>query len=203
MIAQSGTTWKRPRIRLNGALSAPFVVMDSKNHNVFLIGLMAVGKSTVGRLLSEELQLPFFDTDRVVEERAGAEIAWIFDVEGEAGFREREHQAVDELTQREGVVLATGGGVILREDNRRNLAERGIVVFLDSPIDKLLQRTRHDKRRPLLQNGDPRATLERLSRERSPLYASIADYKFCADRHSAKTLARDIADRLRADGRFE
>jgi shikimate kinase len=177
--------------------------MDSKNHNVFLVGLMAVGKSTVGRLLSEELQLSFFDTDRVVEERAGADIAWIFDVEGEVGFREREFQAVDELTQRERVVLATGGGVVLREENRRHLAERGVVVYLDSPIEKLLQRTRHDKRRPLLQSGDPRATFERLAQERAPLYASIADYRFCADRHSAKALARDIADRLRADGRFE
>jgi shikimate kinase len=177
--------------------------MDSKNHNVFLVGLMAVGKSTVGRLLSEELQLTFFDTDRIVEERAGADIAWIFDVEGEAGFREREHQAIDDLTQRDGVVLATGGGVVLREDNRRNLAERGVVVFLDSPIDKLVQRTRHDKRRPLLQKGDPRATFERLAKERAPLYASIADYRFCADRHSAKALAKEIADRLRVDGRFE
>src|SRR5262249_24487281 len=138
VIARCGDRlWQRPRIRLNGALSAPFVVMDVKNHNVFLVGLMAVGKSTVGRLLSEELSLPFFDTDRVVEERAGADIAWIFDVEGEAGFREREHLAIDELTRRDGVVLATGGGVVLREDNRRNLAARGLVVYLDSPIDKL------------------------------------------------------------------
>ena len=120
--------------------------MVSKNHNVFLIGLMAVGKTTVGRLLSDELGLPFFDTDRVVEEKAGADIAWIFDVEGEAGFRERECQAVDELTQRDGVVLATGGGVVLRDENRHNLATRGVVVFLDSPIEKLVERTRRDKR---------------------------------------------------------
>ena len=125
---------------------APFVVMVTKNHNVFLIGLMAVGKTTVGRLLSDELGLPFFDTDRVVEEKAGADIAWIFDKEGEAGFRDRECQAVDELTQRDGVVLATGGGVVLREENRRNLATRGIVVFLDSPIERLVERTRRDKR---------------------------------------------------------
>ena len=106
---------------------------------------MAVGKTTVGRLLSDELGLPFFDTDRVVEEKAGADIAWIFDKEGEAGFRDRECQAVDELTQRDGVVLATGGGVVLREENRRNLAARGIVVFLDSPIERLVERTRRDK----------------------------------------------------------
>ncbi len=141
---------------------APFVVMVTKNHNVFLIGLMAVGKTTVGRLLSDELGLPFFDTDRVVEEKAGADIAWIFDKEGEAGFRDRECQVVDELTQRDGVVLATGGGVVLREENRRNLATRGVVVFLDSPIERLVERTRRDKRRPLLRQGDPRVTLERL-----------------------------------------
>ena len=176
--------------------------MVAKNHNVFLIGLMAVGKTTVGRLLADELRLPFFDSDRVVEERAGADIAWIFDVEGEAGFRERESQAVDELTLRDGVVLATGGGVVLRDENRRNLATRGLVIFLDSPIEKLVERTRHDKRRPLLKNGDARATFERLARDRAPLYASIADYRFCADRHSAKSLAREIADRLRHDGCF-
>ncbi len=179
---------------------APFVVMIAKPQNVFLIGLMAVGKTTVGRILSEELDLPFFDTDRVVEEKAGADIAWIFDVEGEAGFREREYQAVDELTRRNGVVLATGGGVVLRDENRRNLATRGTVIFLDSPIERLIERTRRDKRRPLLRQGDTKATFERLAQQRTPLYASIADYRFCADGSSAKVLARAIADRLRCDG---
>ena len=122
---------------------------DRKSRNVFLIGLMAVGKTTVGRFLAEELGMSFFDTDRVVEENAGADIAWIFDVEGEAGFREREAHVVDDLTAREGVVLATGGGVVLREENRRHLAERGTVVFLDSPIDRLVERTRRDRRRYL------------------------------------------------------
>jgi shikimate kinase len=176
--------------------------MVAKNHNVFLIGLMAVGKTTVGRLLAEELSLPFFDSDRVIEEKAGADIAWIFDVEGEAGFRDRESQAIDELTQRDGVVLATGGGVVLRDENRRHLAERGIVVFLDSSIDRLVERTRRDRRRPLLRRGDPRATLERLAKERAPLYDCIADYRFCAERHSAKSLAKEIAARLRTDGCF-
>jgi shikimate kinase len=173
---------------------------DRKSRNVFLIGLMAVGKTTVGRFLAEELGMSFFDTDRVVEENAGADIAWIFDVEGEAGFREREAHVVDDLTAREGVVLATGGGVVLREENRRHLAERGTVVFLDSPIDRLVERTRRDRRRPLLQRGDARATFERLATERAPLYASIADYRFCADRHSARALASEIARRLRDDG---
>jgi shikimate kinase len=174
--------------------------MGAKNHNIFLIGLMAVGKTTVGRLLADELGMPFFDTDRVVEDKAGADIAWIFDVEGEAGFREREAQVVDELTARDGVVLATGGGVVLRDENRRNLATRGVVVFLDSPIEKLVERARRDKRRPLLQQGDARTTFERLAHERAPLYAEIANYRFCADRHSAKALAREIANRLREDG---
>ena len=174
--------------------------MGAKNHNVFLIGLMAVGKTTVGRLLADELGMPFFDTDRVVEEKAGADIAWIFDVEGEAGFREREVQVVDELTGRDGVVLATGGGVILRSENRRHLAARGTVVYLHSPIEKLIERTRRDKRRPLLRQGDSRATFERLASEREPLYSEIADYRFCAGRHSAKMLAMEIATALRKDG---
>ena len=175
--------------------------MFCRNRNVFLIGLMAVGKTTIGRLLAEELGLTFYDSDRVIEARAGAEIAWIFDVEGEAGFRDREAQVIDELTAMEGVVVATGGGVVLREENRRNLAERGTVVFLESPIDRLVERTRHDRKRPLLRGGNARETLERLARDRLPLYESIADIRFVADRRSASALSREIAERLRSEWR--
>jgi len=170
--------------------------MLCKNRNVFLIGLMAVGKTTVGRLLAQELGLVFYDSDRVIEDRAGADIAWIFDVEGEQGFRDREVQVIDELTSREGVVIATGGGVVLREENRRRLAERGAVVLLESPVERLIERTRNDRKRPLLRAGNPRETLERLARERGPLYESIADLRFVADRRSAAALTRDIAARL-------
>lgn len=189
--------------RLTAPHGAVFVCSMSKNQNVFLIGLMAVGKTTVGRHLAAELELEFVDADQEIEARAGADVSWIFDVEGEQGFRERETQVIDELTARTGVVVATGGGAVLREENRRVLAERGIVVFLETPLERLVDRTRNDRKRPLLRGGNARATLERLIRERGPLYESIADYRFCGDRRSAKALAKEIAERLRADGKFD
>lgn len=170
--------------------------------NIILIGLMAVGKSTVGRLLADALGLTFFDADHVIEERAGAPISWIFDVEGEEGFRDREQQVIDDLTRGEGIVLATGGGAVLRAANRAALAERGIVVLLDSPVERLVERTRKDRKRPLLRQGNPREVLTRLAAERGPLYREIADYRFVTDRQGARTLAREIEKRLREDGRI-
>ena len=168
--------------------------------SVFLVGLMAVGKSTVGRLLAQQLGYQFYDTDHVIEERAGADVAWIFDVEGEEGFRDRETQVIDELTRLEHVVVATGGGAVLRECNRRMLASRGCVVHLDSPLERLLERTHKDRKRPLLQKGDPQETLALLQAERDPLYREVADYRFVTDRHSPKALVRAIASRLEEDG---
>ena len=168
--------------------------------NIFLVGLMAVGKSTVGRLLAESMQKEFYDTDHVIEERAGADLAWIFDVEGEIGFRDREQEVVDELTQCDDIVMATGGGVVLRLCNRKVLASRGVVIHLDSPLERLVERTRRDKRRPLLQQGEPRNTLRRLQEERAPFYAEISDYRFVTDRHGPKVLAKAIAERLLEDG---
>ena len=161
---------------------------------------MAVGKSTVGRLLAQQLGFEFFDTDHVIEERAGADVAWIFDVEGEQGFRERETQVIDELTRLEGAVVATGGGAVLKECNRRMLGGRGCVLHLDSPLDRLLERTQKDKKRPLLSSGDSSEILARLRVEREPLYAEIADYRFVTDRQGPKVLARSIATRLIKDG---
>ncbi len=168
--------------------------------NIILVGLMAVGKSTVGRILAQDLGLVFYDSDHVIEDRAGAPISWIFDVEGEVGFRDREEQVLDDLTRQQGIVLATGGGAVLRESNRRVLANRGIVIHLDSPLERLLQRTRRDRSRPLLQQGDPRDTLARLQREREPLYREIADYRFVTDRQGPKALARQIKEKLKEDG---
>lgn len=168
--------------------------------NIILIGLMAVGKSTVGRLLAQALDMQFFDSDHEIEARAGAPVSWIFDVEGEAGFREREHHVLDELTQHSGIVLATGGGAVLNLCNRQLLAARGIVVHLDSPLERLVERTRRDRKRPLLRGGNVRETLTRLHGERDPLYREIADYRFVTDRQSPKTLAREIEQRLREDG---
>lgn len=168
--------------------------------NVFLVGLMAVGKSTVGRLLAQQLGYQFYDTDHIIEERAGADVAWIFDVEGERGFRERETQVLDELTQLDQVVIATGGGAVLREINRQLLGSRGCVVHLDSPLDRLLERTRKDKKRPLLQANDPAETLARLQLEREPLYREVADYRFVTDRQGPKMLVRTIVGQLEDDG---
>ncbi len=167
--------------------------------NLYLVGLMAVGKTTVGRLLADSLHMEFFDSDHEIEARAGADTSWIFDMEGEEGFRDREQQVIDDLTQRKGIVLATGGGAVLRAENRQALASRGIVLHLDSPLDRLVERTKRDKRRPLLQHGDVRKTLARLMTERNPLYAEVRDYRFVTDRQSAKVFAKKIEARLRAD----
>jgi shikimate kinase len=168
--------------------------------NIFLVGLMAVGKSTIGRLLAQQLGFAFHDSDHIIEQRAGADVAWIFDVEGEQGFRDRETLVIDELSQLEEVVVATGGGAVLRDCNRRMLASRGCVVHLDSPLERLLERTEKDKKRPLLKDGDHAATLARLSVEREPLYAEVADYRFLTDRQGPKLLARTIAKQLEDDG---
>lgn len=168
--------------------------------NIILVGLMAVGKSTVGRMLADALGMRFFDADQVIEERAGAPISWIFDVEGEAGFRDREQQVLEDLTREAGIVLATGGGAVLRRENRAVMAERGVVIHLDSPLERLVERTRRDRKRPLLKQGDPKEILARLAEERGPLYREIADYRFVTDRQGARALAREIESRLKADG---
>ncbi len=187
--------------KLNGAYGAPFFM--NKQPNIYLVGLMAVGKTTIGRLLAAQLGMRFYDSDRVIEERAGADISWIFDVEGEDGFRSREVQVIDELTKGSGIVLATGGGAVLREENRRHLHERGIVIYLKSPLKKLVERTRRDKRRPLLRNAaDPMAKFNDLLEQRGPLYEGIAHYQFCADADGPQGLARRIARQLREDERI-
>ena len=160
---------------------------------------MAVGKSTVGRLLAEALDRPFYDSDTEIEERSGAEVAWIFDVEGEQGFRDREEHVIDELTLKEGIVLATGGGAVKRAANRQHLASRGVVIHLDCPLRRLLARTRKDKKRPLLQGDDREEVLAKLVAERAPLYGEIADYRFVSDEQSAKALVQQIVKTLRED----
>lgn len=170
-----------------------------KRQNIFLVGLMAVGKSTVGRTLADTLNMPFFDSDREIEARAGAEVSWIFDVEGEVGFRDREEQVIDELSQLDAVVVATGGGAVKRLNNRLHLASRGIVIHLDCPLRRLLARTRNDKKRPLLQGDNREQILTELVCERAPLYAEIADYRFVSDKQSVKTLVRQIVKKLRED----
>ncbi len=171
----------------------------SKSKNLFLVGPMAVGKTTIGKLLARELGLEFVDSDQEIERKAGAEITWIFDVEGEQRFRDRESSVIDEITRRDGVLLATGGGSILREDNRRYLQSRGIVVFLDTSLDTQIKRTEKDKKRPLLQNVDHREVLTKLKDERGPIYSEVADYRvFVGDSNSRKTV-NSILRHLRND----
>lgn len=168
--------------------------------SIYLVGLMGSGKTSVGRHLAQSLGREFWDSDQVIEQRTGAPIAWIFDLEGEQAFRDREQAVIDELTGKEGIVLATGGGVVLRADNRRALRSRGCVVHLDSSVDRLLKRIGKDKTRPLLQQGGARATLQRLQAERRPLYDEVADYRFSPGGHGARALAQDIEGALRRDG---
>ncbi len=167
---------------------------------LFLIGLMAVGKTTVGKVLAASLGWRFVDTDHLIQERAGADVSWIFDVEGEAGFRERETAVIEETTLWDNVVLATGGGAVLDAKNRAWLGGRGTVLYLDSSLDRLVERTRKDQRRPLLAGGDVREKLAALKLERGPLYAEIADYRFVTDRQGPRVLARRIEQLLRKDG---
>jgi len=169
----------------------------SRAGSVFLIGPMGAGKSTVGRHLAELLQKEFHDTDHEIERRTGASVSLIFEIEGEAGFRRREAAVIEELTARENIVLATGGGVVLSEANRQALHGRGTVVYLKAPLDTLLARTQRDRSRPLLQEGDRRAKLEEIVRLREPLYRAAAHLTIATDHRPAALVAHEIATRLR------
>ena len=164
----------------------------AEQRNIFLIGPMGAGKSTIGRHLAQMLHLNFHDSDSEIEKKTGADIAWIFDVEGEEGFRNRESDMIDELSQKHGIVLATGGGAVVRPENRGYLSARGIVVYLKTSVDKQLARTLKDKRRPLLQTEDPRKVLETLAETRNLLYDEAADYTIETDEQSAKVVASQI-----------
>ncbi|KGQ69909.1 shikimate kinase [Chelonobacter oris] len=169
----------------------------AEKRNIFLIGPMGAGKSTIGRQLAQILGMEFIDSDGEIEQRAGADISWIFDVEGEAGFRKREERIINELTQRQGIVLSTGGGAIVSKETRNHLSARGIVVYLETTVDKQHQRTLRDKKRPLLQDvADPRQVLEDLAKVRNPLYEEIADITMSTDEQSAKTMANQLIDLL-------
>lgn len=146
----------------------------TRPRRIFLVGPMGAGKTTVGRQLAQRLGLAFLDSDREIEHRSGVDIPTIFDFEGEAGFRRRETAMIDELTARDDVVLATGGGAVLDPANREHLADRGTTVYLAASVEEQLRRTRSGRGRPLLQSGDRRATLERLQAERDPLYRAVA-----------------------------
>ncbi|WP_249963211.1 shikimate kinase AroK [Histophilus somni] len=167
----------------------------AEKRNIFLVGPMGAGKSTIGRQLAQILGMEFIDTDAEIEQRAGADISWIFDVEGEEGFRKREERIINELTQKQGIVLSTGGGAIVSKDNRNYLSARGTVIYLETTVEKQYQRTQRDKKRPLLQNvEDPRQVLEDLAKVRNPLYEEVADIILPTDEQSAKLMANQIID---------
>lgn len=164
--------------------------------NVFLVGLMGAGKTTVGRALAKKLDKQFIDSDHEIEARSGVSIPVIFEIEGEAGFRQREADVIRNLTAREDIVLATGGGAILRPENRELLKSRGTVVYLRADINQILQRTAKDKNRPLLQSGDPRQKLEQLSSEREPLYREVAHIVIDTGRPNISSLVQVILTQL-------
>lgn len=155
---------------------------------------MGAGKSTIGRMLASKLGFDFVDTDHVIEQRTGANIPWIFDVEGEAGFRDREQAVLAELVLLDNTVIATGGGIIEREGNRKLLQSLHKVIYLTASIDQLVARTSKDKKRPLLQVPDPKAKIIELLERRDPLYRTVASMTLISDGLSPKVVAQKIVD---------
>jgi shikimate kinase len=166
------------------------------SRNIFLVGPMGSGKSAVGRRLARDLGLEFIDSDEEIARRTGVDIAYIFEKEGEAGFRLREAEVIADLTGREGLVLATGGGAILDPGSRERLRTRGRVVYLRTTVEQQLARTRHSADRPLLNNGDPRGTLVRLMAKRAPLYDEVAWITVDTDGRKVKTVVDQIMHAL-------
>lgn len=164
--------------------------------NIFLVGLMGAGKTTVGRALAKRLNKRFIDSDHEIEERTGATIPLIFEIEGEAAFRQREAEVIRDLTAQQDIVLATGGGAVLNAESRAYLKSRGTVIYLRASVNSIVQRTSHDKNRPLLQTGDPRKTIEELSRIREPLYNEVAHIVIDTGRPNVQFLMQSILSQL-------
>jgi len=180
--------------------------MQNSNHipvrrpsgNIILVGMMGAGKTTVGRLLARQMGKEFVDCDEEIQRRTGVTIPHIFDIEGEAGFRQRESAAIRDLVRQDNIVLATGGGAVLSEANRAELSRNGIVIYLKSSVHDLWQRTRHDRNRPLLQTADPRARLKELYDQRDPLYMQVADLVIHTGRQSVHNLMLKLQQELEA-----
>lgn len=164
--------------------------------NLFLVGPMGAGKSAVGRQLANMLHLSFVDSDDEIESRTGVDIPFIFEKEGEEGFRKREAKVIDELSARDGIVLATGGGAVVNPQNRNFLGARGFVVYLFTSVDQQVARTQRGRERPMLANGDSREILEDLMEFRDPLYREIADLTVETDGRRVKAVANEILDKL-------
>ena len=159
---------------------------------------MGAGKSSIGRYVAQLTGHDLYDSDHEIEGRTGANIPWIFDVEGEQGFRDREEAMIDELTQLKDIILATGGGCVQREQNRANLMARGTVVFLQTSVEEQIARTARDKNRPLLQTENPEAKLRELMERRLPLYEEVADVVVVTDNRNVKEVANEIVDKVQS-----
>ncbi len=164
--------------------------------NIFLIGPMGAGKTTIGRQLAIGLGFEFQDSDHAIQKRTGVDIPTIFEYEGEEGFRQREMQVIDDLTRQQHIVLATGGGVVVREENRRHLASRGLVVYLYCSPEQQFERTARDRNRPLLQTEDPKQRLIDLMAQRDPLYRQVADMTVSTEKRAAASVVKDIRRRI-------
>lgn len=167
--------------------------LNTNRNNLILIGMSGTGKSTIGRLVANKLEYEFFDTDAEIEKRTGVQISWIFELEGECKFRERESEVLRDLTKRNRIVLATGGGIVLREPNRALMRNRGQVICLTAPVDGLLERIGTARTRPVLQREETvEKALVRMQSERNPLYESVADMSFETYGHSKQVVAQEI-----------
>jgi len=171
----------------------------SRFKNIFLVGPMGAGKTTVGRQLAEALCFEFKDSDQEIQRRTGVDISTIFEYEGEFGFRHRERQVIDELSEQAGIVMATGGGAVLRADNRRDLASRGVVIYLHCSPEQQHARTCRDRNRPLLNTADPLLRLRQLLAERDPLYRQVADMVVSTEHRGISSVIKEIRRRLEAN----
>ena len=167
-----------------------------KYKNIYLIGLMGSGKTTLGKVLSKKLEKHFYDSDQVIEEKLGVNVPMIFEYEGEAGFREREKDILKELVSKQNIVLATGGGIILSESNRDLLAKNGIVIYLKSNQKDLILRMKNDKTRPLLKNGNVELIIKKLCQEREPLYEEIEDFKIATKNKRIHEVVNEIITKI-------
>ncbi|WP_159874765.1 MULTISPECIES: shikimate kinase AroK [Aquitalea] len=170
--------------------------MENMAGNFFLVGLMGAGKTTVGRALARKTGKTFYDSDHEIEARTGVRVATIFEIEGELRFRDRESSVIADLARMNNIVLATGGGAVLRPENRAELSRHGVVIYLRASIDDLLARTMHDKNRPLLQTADPRAKLQSLLEQRDPLYREVADIVVDTSQQNVNLLVSRLLDQL-------
>lgn len=174
--------------------------------NVYLIGPMGSGKTSLGQRLAKKMQLEFFDNDQELERQTGASVNLIFDLEGEQGFRKRETDMLKKLTARRGILLATGGGSVLKQENRELLSESGVVVYLRTSVNQQIRRLSRDKKRPLLQSGDREEKLTRFARERNPLYEALADITFPSQNRgliaATESLYKTVQAYLESQGKF-